>query len=148
MKSRTSLHKRSGWIGDALFVGDTLFMPDYGSARCDFPGGDAAKLYQSIQKILSLPPETRLFLCHDYPPAERQHLSMTTVASQRASNIHVHNGISEAQFVSMRKKRDATLAAPALMVPAMKVNIRAGNIPVDQSNDNPNQNFSTSTMKK
>lgn len=116
-------------IDDAVFIGDTMFAPDTGTARCDFPGGDAAQLYQSIQKILSLPPETRLFLCHDYPPAERQHLSTTTVAAQSASNIHVHDGIGEAQFVSMRKNRDATLTAPALMEPAIKVNIRAGNIP-------------------
>ena len=121
-------------IEDAVFIGDTMFAPDTGTARCDFPGGDAAQLYQSIQKILSLPPETRLFLCHDYPPVERQYSSMTTVAEQRAKNIHVHDGISEAQFVSMRKNRDATLAAPKLMVASVQVNIRAGSIPPTQSN--------------
>ena len=124
-------------IDDAVFIGDTMFAPDTGTARCDFPGGDAADLYQSIQKILSLPPETRLFLCHDYPPAERQYSSMTTVAAQRASNIHVHNGISEAQFVSMRKERDATLTPPVLMVPAIQVNIRGGSIPAEQINRRP-----------
>ena len=124
-------------IDDAVFIGDTMFAPDTGTARCDFPGGDAADLYQSIQKILSLPPETRLFLCHDYPPAERQYSSMTTVAAQRTSNIHVHTGISEAQFVSMRKERDATLTPPVLMVPAIQVNIRGGSIPAEQINRRP-----------
>jgi glyoxylase-like metal-dependent hydrolase (beta-lactamase superfamily II) len=123
-------------IADAVFIGDTMFAPDTGTARCDFPGGDAQLLYRSIQKILALPPETRLFLCHDYPPAERQHLSMTTVAEQSASNIHVHNGISEAQFIAMRKNRDSTLAVPILILPAVQINIRAGNLPPAESNGN------------
>jgi glyoxylase-like metal-dependent hydrolase (beta-lactamase superfamily II) len=121
-------------IEDAVFIGDTMFAPDTGTARCDFPGGDAQLLHRSIQKILALPPETRLFLCHDYPPDERQPLSMTTVAAQRASNIHVHDGISEAQFVTMRVNRDATLAVPILILPAVQVNIRAGNFPPVESN--------------
>jgi glyoxylase-like metal-dependent hydrolase (beta-lactamase superfamily II) len=121
-------------IEDAVFIGDTMFAPDTGTARCDFPGGDPAHLYQSIQRILAFPPETRLFLCHDYPPAERHHSSMTTVAAQRASNIHVHEGITEAQFISMRKNRDATLAVPILILPAIQVNIRAGNFPPHESN--------------
>lgn len=121
-------------IADAVFVGDTMFAPDTGTARCDFPGGDAQQLYRSIQKILALPPETRLYLCHDYPPDGRQPLSMTTVAAQRAGNIHVHDGISEAEFVAMRKSRDATLAVPILILPAVQVNIRAGNFPPAESN--------------
>ena len=121
-------------IEDAVFIGDTMFAPDTGTARCDFPGGDAAHLYQSIQRILALSPETRLFLCHDYPPAERHHSAMTTVAAQRSKNIHVHDGVSEAQFVSMRKNRDATLAVPILILPAIQVNIRAGNLPPPESN--------------
>ncbi len=123
-------------IEDAVFIGDTMFSPDTGTARCDFPGGDAQQLYRSIQKLLVLPPETRLFLCHDYPPAERHHLSMSTVAEQRAGNIHVHDGVSEAQFISMRKKRDATLTVPILILPAVQVNIRAGNFPPAESNGN------------
>lgn len=121
-------------IADTVFIGDTMFAPDTGTARCDFPGGDAQQLYRSIQKILALPPETRLFLCHDYPPDERQPLAMTTVAAQRAGNIHVHDGISEAQFISRRKNRDATLAVPILILPAVQVNIRAGNFPPTESN--------------
>lgn len=121
-------------IGDAVFVGDTLFMPDVGTARCDFPGGDARALYQSIQKILSLPPETRLFMCHDYPPNDRPIDFQCTVADQRANNIHVRDGISEDAFVEMRTKRDATLAMPVLILPAVQVNIRAGEMPPKEDN--------------
>ncbi|KQV95091.1 MULTISPECIES: MBL fold metallo-hydrolase [unclassified Roseateles] len=112
-------------IEDAVFIGDTLFMPDGGSARADFPGGDAAALYRSIRRLLTLPPETRLFVCHDYPVG-RQARWETTVAEQRAANIHAHDGVSEAEFVAMRQARDATLAAPRLMQPALQANIRAG----------------------
>lgn len=121
-------------VGDAVFVGDTLFMPDVGTARCDFPGGDAETLYDSVSKLLSLPPETRLFVCHDYPPNDRPIAFQTTVAEQRAKNIHVHEGISKAQFVEMRKKRDATLEMPVLILPAVQINIRAGNLPPKESN--------------
>jgi glyoxylase-like metal-dependent hydrolase (beta-lactamase superfamily II) len=121
-------------IGDAVFVGDTLFMPDVGTARCDFPGGDAHVLYASTRKLLSLPPETRLFLCHDYPPNDRPVACQTTVAAQRAHNIHVHDGVSEAQFVEMRTRRDATLAMPVLILPAVQVNIRAGALPPPEAN--------------
>jgi glyoxylase-like metal-dependent hydrolase (beta-lactamase superfamily II) len=119
---------------DAVFVGDTLFMPDVGTARCDFPGGDAQALYVSTRKILSLPPETRLFMCHDYPPNDRAVAFETTVAEQRAKNIHVHDGITEAQFVEMRTKRDATLDMPVLILPAVQINIRAGELPPKESN--------------
>jgi len=121
-------------FGDAVFVGDTLFMPDVGTARCDFPGGDAQALYASTRKILSLPPETRLFMCHDYPPNDRAISFETTVAEQRAKNIHVHDGITEAQFVEMRTKRDATLDMPVLILPAVQINIRAGELPPKESN--------------
>jgi len=121
-------------FGDAVFVGDTLFMPDVGTARCDFPGGDARTLYASTRKILSLPPETRLFMCHDYPPNDRPIAFETTVAEQKAKNIHVHDGISEAQFVEMRTKRDAGLDMPALILPAVQINIRAGEMPPQESN--------------
>jgi glyoxylase-like metal-dependent hydrolase (beta-lactamase superfamily II) len=121
-------------FGDAVFVGDTLFMPDVGTARCDFPGGDAQALYASTRKILSLPPETRLFMCHDYPPNDRAVVFETTVAEQRAKNIHVHDGITEAQFVEMRTKRDATLDMPVLILPAVQINIRAGELPPKESN--------------
>lgn len=121
-------------FGDAVFVGDTLFMPDVGTARCDFPGGDARALYASTRKILSLPPETRLFMCHDYPPNDRDIAFETTVAEQRANNIHVHDGITEAQFVEMRTKRDATLDMPVLILPAVQINIRAGELPPKESN--------------
>lgn len=121
-------------IEDAVFIGDTMFMPDTGTARCDFPGGDARQLYRSIQKILALPPETRLFLCHDYPPADRLQAAATTVAQQKANNIHVHDGISEEQFVQMRQSRDATLAMPVLILPAVQVNIRAGAFPPAEEN--------------
>lgn len=122
-------------IADAVFVGDTLFMPDYGTARADFPGGSAKTLYQSIQRLLALPPETRLFLCHDYKAPGREHYVWeTTVAEERAHNIHVHQGVSEAEFVAMREKRDATLAAPNLLLPSIQVNIRAGRLPTAESN--------------
>ncbi len=121
-------------IGDAVFVGDTMFMPDVGTARCDFPGGDAKTLYQSVQKILSLPQDTRLFMCHDYPPTDREAQFETTVGEQRRKNIHVHDGISETQFVEMRTKRDATLEMPVLILPAVQVNIRAGDMPPKDGN--------------
>ncbi len=121
-------------IGDAVFVGDTLFMPDVGTARCDFPGGDARTLYASVRKLLSLPAQTRLFMCHDYPPDSRPIAFETTVAEQRAHNIHVHDGISEAQFVQMRTQRDATLEMPVLILPAVQINIRAGELPPQESN--------------
>lgn len=121
-------------VGDAVFVGDTLFMPDVGSARCDFPGGDARALYASVQKILSLPPQTRLFMCHDYPPEGRAVQYETTVAAQRAGNIHLKDGTSEADFVRMRTARDATLAMPVLILPAVQVNIRAGEMPPAETN--------------
>ena len=121
-------------FGDAVFVGDTMFMPDVGTARCDFPGGDAKTLYGSTRKILSLPPDTRLFMCHDYPPNGRAVNFETTVAEQRAKNIHVHDGISEAQFVEMRTKRDATLEMPVLILPAVQINIRAGELPPKEDN--------------
>ncbi|RDV06228.1 MBL fold metallo-hydrolase [Sphingorhabdus pulchriflava] len=117
-------------IGDAAFVGDTLFMPDYGTARADFPGGDAATLYRSIRKILALPLQTRVFVGHDYLPAGRNEYRWeTTVAEQRAGNIHAHDGISEAEFVAMRTARDKTLEAPLLILPSLQVNIRAGAMP-------------------
>lgn len=121
-------------IGDAVFVGDTMFMPDVGTARCDFPGGDAKTLYRSVQKILSLPPQTRLFMCHDYPPNDRPVAFETTVAEQRAKNIHVHDGVSEEEFVAMRTKRDATLEMPVLILPSVQVNIRAGEMPPKDDN--------------
>ncbi|QWE20965.1 MBL fold metallo-hydrolase [Polynucleobacter sp. AP-Kolm-20A-A1] len=121
-------------VGDAVFVGDTMFMPDVGTARCDFPGGDAHTLYKSMQKILSLPGETRLFMCHDYPPNGRAVNYETTVADQKKSNIHMHDGISEDEFVQMRSKRDATLQMPVLILPSIQMNIRAGEMPPKESN--------------
>lgn len=122
-------------IGDAAFVGDTLFMPDYGTARCDFPGGDARTLFRSIQKVLALPSDTRLFLCHDYKGPEReQYQHMTTVAEQKASNVHIHQGVSEDAFVRMRKERDATLGMPRLILPSVQVNMRAGHFPPAEDN--------------
>jgi glyoxylase-like metal-dependent hydrolase (beta-lactamase superfamily II) len=121
-------------FGDAVFVGDTMFMPDVGTARCDFPGGDAKTLFASTRKILSLPPKTRLFMCHDYPPNGRAVNFETSVAEQRAKNIHVNDGISEAQFVEMRTKRDATLDMPVLILPAVQINIRAGELPPKEDN--------------
>ncbi len=124
-------------IGDAAFVGDTLFMPDYGTARADFPGGDAATLYRSIRKILGLPPETRIFVGHDYLPEGRDTYQWeTTVADERAANIHVHDGVEEADFVKMREARDATLAAPRLILPSLQVNIRAGSLPPKEDDGN------------
>jgi glyoxylase-like metal-dependent hydrolase (beta-lactamase superfamily II) len=121
-------------VGDAVFVGDTLFMPDVGTARCDFPGGNAPTLYRSVRRLLSLPPETRLFMCHDYPPAGREPIWETTVAAQRAGNIHVHDGVTEAEFVAMRTARDATLEMPVLILPSVQVNIRAGEMPPKDDN--------------
>ncbi|HAV46493.1 MAG TPA: MBL fold metallo-hydrolase [Halomonas sp.] len=122
-------------IGDAAFVGDTLFMPDYGTARCDFPGGDARTLYHSIQKVLSLPEQTRLFLCHDYKaPGRDTYQHETTVAEQRQANVHVHDGISEEEFVKMRTERDATLGMPRLIIPSVQVNMRAGELPPAEDN--------------
>jgi len=121
-------------FGDAVFVGDTMFMPDVGTARCDFPGGDARTLYASTRKILSLPPTTRLFMCHDYPPNDRPVAFETTVAEQREKNIHVHDGITESQFIEMRTKRDATLEMPVLILPAVQINIRAGELPPPEAN--------------
>jgi glyoxylase-like metal-dependent hydrolase (beta-lactamase superfamily II) len=122
-------------IGDAVFVGDTIFMPDYGTARADFPGGDAATLYRSIRRLLSLPPETRLFMCHDYKaPGRDSYAWETTVADERANNVHVRDGVDEAAFVTMRRKRDASLAAPVLLLPSVQVNIRAGHLPPPDDN--------------
>ena len=121
-------------FGDAVFVGDTMFMPDVGTARCDFPGGDAKTLFASVRKILSLPSDTRLFMCHDYPPNGRPVSFETTVAEQKTKNIHVHDGITEAQFVEMRTKRDATLEMPVLILPAVQLNIRAGELPPKENN--------------
>jgi glyoxylase-like metal-dependent hydrolase (beta-lactamase superfamily II) len=121
-------------IGNAVFVGDTLFMPDVGTARCDFPGGDAHTLYRSIRKLLALPADTRLFMCHDYPPNGREARWQTTVAQQRAHNIHVHDGVGEDDFVAMRQKRDAGLEMPVLILPSIQVNIRAGTMPAAESN--------------
>ena len=121
-------------IGDAVFVGDTLFMPDGGTARADFPGGDARTLFQSIQKILALPDETRMFVCHDYAPDGREFLWETTVGAQRANNIHVGNNASEDGFVKMREKRDASLAMPRLIMPSIQVNMRAGHMPDAEEN--------------
>ena len=121
-------------IGDAVFVGDTLFMPDGGTARADFPGGDARTLYQSIQKILALPDETRMFVCHDYAPNGREFLWETTVGTQRANNIHVGNNANEDSFVEMREKRDASLAMPRLIIPSIQVNMRAGHMPDAEEN--------------
>jgi glyoxylase-like metal-dependent hydrolase (beta-lactamase superfamily II) len=122
-------------IGDAAFVGDTLFMPDYGTARCDFPGGDAAQLYRSIHRLYRLPPETRMFLCHDYKaPGRDDYRWETTVGEQRARNPHIRDGISEAEFVAMRTAKDKTLSMPRLILPAVQVNMRAGVFPEPESN--------------
>lgn len=121
-------------IGDAVFVGDTLFMPDVGTARCDFPGGNAHELYRSIRKLLDLPGQTRLFMCHDYPPEGRGPVWETTVGDQRKRNIHVRDGVTEEQFVALRQARDATLAMPALIMPSVQVNIRAGELPPPEEN--------------
>lgn len=116
-------------VDDAVFVGDTLFMPDVGTARADFPGGDAHTLYRSIRRLLALPSDTRIFVCHDYPPNDRAPKWETTVAEQRARNIHVHDGIAEDAFVAMRKARDATLEVPTLILPSIQVNVRGGQLP-------------------
>ena len=122
-------------IGDAAFVGDTLFMPDYGTARCDFPGGDARMLYQSIQKLFALPGDTRVFMCHDYKaPGREEFLYETTIAAERESNVHVHSGITEDQFVAMRTERDATLGMPTLILPSVQINMRGGELPSPESN--------------
>ena len=121
-------------IRDAVFVGDTMFMPDVGTARCDFPGGNANTLYASVRKILALPPQTRLFMCHDYPPNDRPPAFETTVGEQREKNIHIHDGVSEEEFVAMRTKRDATLEMPVLILPAVQVNVRAGQMPPVEDN--------------
>lgn len=122
-------------FGDAAFVGDTLFMPDYGTARCDFPGGDASQLYKSVQKIFALPPQTRLFMCHDYlPPGRAEYRWETTVAEEKAHNIQINGGVSEDQFVAMRKQRDATLDMPRLILPSVQVNMRAGHLPPAEDN--------------
>jgi glyoxylase-like metal-dependent hydrolase (beta-lactamase superfamily II) len=122
-------------VGDAVFVGDTIFMPDYGTARADFPGGDAGQLYRSIRRLLSLPPATRLFMCHDYKaPGRDRYAWETTVGEERAANVHVRDGVDEAAFVAMRRQRDATLAAPVLLLPSVQVNIRAGHLPPADDN--------------
>lgn len=121
-------------VGDALFIGDTMFMPDVGTARCDFPGGDARMLYKSMRRLLEFPPQTRIFVCHDYPPPGRDVQCQTTVAAQREANLHVHDGVSEEAFVEMRTRRDATLDMPMLILPAIQVNIRAGAFPPPEEN--------------
>jgi glyoxylase-like metal-dependent hydrolase (beta-lactamase superfamily II) len=119
---------------ELILLGDTLFMPDVGTARCDFPGGNASQMYASIRKLLAFPPETRLYVCHDYPCAGRAAQCQTTVAEQRQGNIHIHNGIDEAAFVAMRTQRDAGLGMPTLLLPAIQVNVRAGNLPPAEDN--------------
>ncbi|MFN4019977.1 MAG: MBL fold metallo-hydrolase [Erythrobacter sp.] len=122
-------------VGEAVFVGDTMFMPDYGTARADFPGGDARTLFRSLRRILSLPPETRLFMCHDYLPKGRtEYVWETTVAAEREGNIHAHDGITEDEFVAMREARDATLDMPRLILPSVQVNMRAGHLPPPEAN--------------
>ena len=122
-------------IEDAVLVGDTIFMPDYGTARADFPGGDAHKLYQSIKRLMALPPETRLFMCHDYKAPGRDHFAWeTTVKEEKESNVHVKEGVSEEEFVALRQTRDAKLSAPRLLLPSIQVNIRAGRFPPAQAN--------------
>ncbi len=121
-------------VGDSAFVGDTLFMPDYGTARCDFPGGDARVLYASIRKVLALPADTKLYMCHDYQPGGRAPAWQTTVAEERASNLHVRDGVSEDAFVAMRTARDKTLDMPVLILPAVQINMRAGAFPPPEDN--------------
>lgn len=122
-------------IGDAVFVGDTLFMPDYGTARCDFPGGDAHTLYHSIQRLFSLPDSMRMFMCHDYKAPERdEYCNETTVGAERMHNIHVREGISAEEFVAMRRARDATLSMPTLILPSVQINMRAGELPPAEDN--------------
>ncbi|PAU59672.1 MBL fold metallo-hydrolase [Pseudomonas sp. PICF141] len=120
--------------GDVILVGDTLFMPDVGTARCDFPGGNANQMFASIHKLLAFPASVRLYVCHDYPPAGREHQCQSTVGEQRKSNIHIHDGIDEATFVAMRTRRDAGLGMPTLLLPAIQVNVRAGNLPPAEDN--------------
>ncbi len=122
-------------LGDAVFVGDTLFMPDFGTARCDFPGGDAATLFRSIRRILELPENLRVFVCHDYLPGGRDLAFETTIGEERAKNIHVHDGIAEEEFVAMREARDATLGMPNLILPSLQVNMRAGHLPPPDSDE-------------
>ena len=117
-----------------VFVGDTLFMPDFGTARCDFPGGDAGQLFDSIQSLLALPPDTQLYMCHDYPPKTREARYRVSVGEQRQDNIHVHEGVSRDTFVQMRQARDATLAMPALILPSVQINMRAGHFPEPENN--------------
>jgi glyoxylase-like metal-dependent hydrolase (beta-lactamase superfamily II) len=122
-------------IGDAVFVGDTMFMPDYGTARADFPGGDARRLYASVRRLMALPGQTRVFLCHDYKAPDRQeYVWETTIHAQRTGNVHAHDGIGEDQFVEMRAKRDATLGMPRLILPSVQVNMRAGHFPEPEAN--------------
>lgn len=121
-------------IGDALFVGDSIFMPDGGTARCDFPGGDAGMLYRSIHRLFALPDDTRVFVCHDYAPGGRAYACETTVGAEKAGNIHVRDGVDEAAFIAVRTARDATLAMPALLLPSVQVNIRAGRLPEPDAN--------------
>ena len=122
-------------IGDALFTGDTMFMPDYGSARCDFPGGDAHNLYRSVRRLMELPDTTRVFLCHDYKaPGRDSYAWETTILAQRTANVHIHEGVSKGEFVAMRTQRDATLSMPKLILPALQVNIRAGHLPPPEEN--------------
>ena len=121
-------------VGNVVFVGDTLFMPDVGTARCDFPGGNAGTLYRSVRRLLALPPATRLFMCHDYPPGGREPEWESTVADQRARNIHIHDGVTQEQFIAMRTARDATLQMPNLILPSIQVNIRAGQMPPVEAN--------------
>ena len=120
--------------GEQILVGDTLFMPDVGTARCDFPGGNAHQLFNSIHKLLAFPASVKLYVCHDYPPEGRAPQCQTTVGEQRKGNIHVHDGIDEAAFVEMRTKRDAGLGMPTLLLPAIQVNVRAGNLPPAEDN--------------
>jgi glyoxylase-like metal-dependent hydrolase (beta-lactamase superfamily II) len=121
-------------IGDAAFVGDTIFMPDYGTARADFPGGDARQLYRSLRRILDLPAATRLFMCHDYGPNGRPYAWQTSVADERAGNIHIKDGVSEDQYVTMRTDRDRKLAVPVLLLPSVQVNMNGGRLPPPESN--------------
>lgn len=122
-------------VGDALFTGDTMFMPDYGSARADFPGGDARRLFRSVRRLMKLPAETRVFLCHDYKaPNREEYVWLTTMLAQRTGNVHLHEGVTEDEFVAMRTQRDATLAMPTLILPAIQVNMRGGRMPEAEEN--------------
>jgi glyoxylase-like metal-dependent hydrolase (beta-lactamase superfamily II) len=121
-------------VGDAVFIGDTLFMPDVGSARCDFPGGDAALLFRSVQRLYALPAQTRVFVCHDYPPDGRDSRAETTIAEQRTANLHLRDGVTEGEYVARRTARDATLDLPQLLIPAVQVNIRGGRLPAPDPN--------------